>query len=68
MTILRELAMYDYILGIAGDLFRIRPDADIDEIAALAGVKSTHIAGYFSDIDQVRGALADELAASGPLA
>ncbi|MBO0853254.1 MAG: hypothetical protein J2P18_05740 [Nocardia sp.] len=52
--------MREYILEIAGDLFRIRPDADIDEIAALAGVKSAHVAGYFSDADQVRRALADE--------
>ncbi|WP_216896560.1 TetR family transcriptional regulator [Nocardia alni] len=51
--------MREYILDIARDLHRDRPDATVDEIAAAARLDASHIHDYFRGIHDIRAALTD---------
>lgn len=56
--------MRDYILEIARYLYRENPNVDIDEIAAIGGIKAAHVLEYFPSITTIRAAL-DERATHG---
>jgi UTP-glucose-1-phosphate uridylyltransferase len=56
--------MRDYILEIARYLYRDNPNVGIDEIAAIGGIKSTHILDYFPSNAALHAAL-DEKATRG---
>ncbi|MQY18543.1 TetR family transcriptional regulator [Nocardia macrotermitis] len=49
--------MREYILDIARELRSTRSDSTIDEIAATAGLDSSHIHDYFRGMNDVRDAL-----------
>ena len=49
--------MRDYILEIARYLYRDNPNVDIDEIAAIGGIKTAHVLEYFPCITTLRAAL-----------
>lgn len=49
--------MRDYILEIARYLYRDNPNVGIDEIAAIGGIKTTHILDYFPSDAALHAAL-----------
>jgi tRNA nucleotidyltransferase/poly(A) polymerase len=51
--------MREYILDIARDLCRYRPDATIDEIAATARLDAAQVHDYFHCILDIHAGLVD---------
>jgi hypothetical protein len=52
--------MRDYILEIARDLYHDKLNVDVDEIAAIGRIKTTHVLGCFPSIAALRTALDEE--------
>ncbi len=49
-----------FILETSRELLQHNPTADLDEIAACAGIKRSHIEAYFESIDDLRAAITAE--------
>lgn len=58
--------MRDYVIAIACELWRDH-NADIDEIAAVAGIKSAHVRCFERDLERIRFEIAWQARPSGDL-